>query len=141
MILPDSAVLLYAFNDASPGYARYGSWLDSVLNGDQPYGMSPQVLSTVVRIATNRAIYSRPAPLEEVLQFCRDVMAPEQCQVIQPGPRHWSIFNDLCLKSQAKGNQVADAWLAALAIEWGCEWVTTNSDFGRFSGLRWRPPF
>ncbi len=141
MILPDSAVLLYAFNDASPGYARYGSWLDSVLNGDQPYGMSPQVLSTVVRIATNRAVYSRPAQLEEVLQFCRDVMAPEHCQVIQPGPRHWSIFNDLCLKSQAKGNQVADAWLAALAIEWGCEWVTTNSDFGRFPGLRWRPPF
>jgi len=36
---------------------------------------------------------------------------------------------------------VADAWLAALAIESGCEWVTTDGDFGRFNGLTWRTPF
>ena len=141
MILPDLPVLLYAFNDTAPGYARYGAWLDTVLNGDQPYGISPVVLSNLVRTATSRSIYSRPAQLEEALQFCNDVMAPERCQIVTPGPRHWSIFQDLCLKSRAQGNQVADAWLAALAIEWGCEWVTTNSDFGRFPGLRWRPPF
>ena len=34
-----------------------------------------------------------------------------------------------------------DAWLAALAIESGCEWVTTDRDYARFPGLRWREPF
>jgi predicted nucleic acid-binding protein len=39
-----------------------------------------------------------------------------------------------------KGNLVQDAYLAALAIESGCEWVTTDRDFTRFKGLRRRHP-
>jgi predicted nucleic acid-binding protein len=35
---------------------------------------------------------------------------------------------------------VPDAYLAAMAIESGCEWVTTDRDFSRFSGLHWRYP-
>ena len=29
----------------------------------------------------------------------------------------------------------------ALAIESGCEWVTTDRDYARFTGLRWRTSF
>ena len=36
---------------------------------------------------------------------------------------------------------IADAFLAALAIEFGCEWITTDRDYSRFPGLRWRSPF
>lgn len=39
-----------------------------------------------------------------------------------------------------KGNLVADAYLAAMAIEAGCEWVTTDRDLSRFRGPRWRHP-
>jgi len=35
---------------------------------------------------------------------------------------------------------VADAYLAALAIGSGSEWVTTDRDYARFPGLRWRHP-
>jgi predicted nucleic acid-binding protein len=35
---------------------------------------------------------------------------------------------------------VSDAYLAALAIEHGCEWITTDRDFSRFPGLKWRHP-
>jgi uncharacterized protein len=38
------------------------------------------------------------------------------------------------------GNLVQDAWFAALAIESGCEWITTDRDFARFDGLQWRAP-
>ena len=57
-----------------------------------------------------------------------------------PGARHWAIFERLCKHAGAKGNLVADAYLAALAIERGCEWVTTDRDFSRFEGLKWRHP-
>jgi predicted nucleic acid-binding protein len=57
-----------------------------------------------------------------------------------PGPRHWKIFVDLCRATGARGNRVPDAYLAALAIESGSEWVTTDRDFARFEGLRWRYP-
>ena len=40
----------------------------------------------------------------------------------------------------AKGNLVPDAYLAALAIESGSEWITTDRDFSRFPGLCWRHP-
>jgi predicted nucleic acid-binding protein len=59
---------------------------------------------------------------------------------VTPGPRHWGIFIKLCNDAGVKGNLVADAYLAALAIESGCEWVTTDGDFARFSGLRWKHP-
>jgi uncharacterized protein len=52
-----------------------------------------------------------------------------------------SIFEDLCRKSVATGNLVQDAWFAALAVESGCEWITTDGDFARFHGLRWQRPF
>ncbi len=60
--------------------------------------------------------------------------------VIVPGTRHWSIFLDHCGAAKASGNLVQDAWLAALAIESGCEWITTDRDYSRFPGLTWREP-
>jgi hypothetical protein len=141
VILPDVNVLLYAFRDDSVDHARYRGWLDSVVNGDEAYGMSPQVLSSVVRIATHPRIYVAPARLEEVLCFARVLLEQPTCTVVQPGPRHYAIFEDLCRRAAATGNLVQDAWLAALAVESGCEWITTDGDFARFAGLRWRRPF
>jgi hypothetical protein len=63
------------------------------------------------------------------------------CTLVQPGTRHWSVFDDLCRAASATGNLAQDAWFAALAVESGCEWITTDRDFARFPGLRWRPPF
>jgi len=34
----------------------------------------------------------------------------------------------------------SDSHLAALAIESGSEWITSDRGFARFSGLRWRAP-
>ena len=36
---------------------------------------------------------------------------------------------------------VAMTSLAALAIESGCEWITTDGDYARFAGLSWSRPF
>jgi len=35
-------------------------------------------------------------------------------------------------------NVLVYAFFAALAIETGCEWITTDRGFSRFPGLRWR---
>ena len=48
---------------------------------------------------------------------------------IEPGPRHFDLFARLCVEAGARGNLVADGYLAALAIESGCEWITTDRDF------------
>lgn len=141
MILPDVNVLLYAFRSDSVDHARYRGWLDEVVNGDEAYGMSPQVLSSVIRIATHQRIYNSPSRLEEALSFARVLLEQPTCTVVQPGARHFSLFEGLCRRAAATGNLVQDAWLAALAVEHGCEWISTDGDYARFPGLRWRRPF
>ena len=44
------------------------------------------------------------------------------------------------IAGSARGNDVPDAYLAALAIEQGATWITTDRGFARFPGLRWRLP-
>ena len=140
MILPDVNVVLYAFRSDTQNHNVVRAWLDLVINGDAIYGMSPQVLASVLRLATNPRIFSRPSQTNDVLQFASLLLDQSHCQIIQPGSRHWSIFRNLCQDANAKGNLVQDAWFAALAIESGCEWITTDRDFARFPGLRWRTP-
>jgi toxin-antitoxin system PIN domain toxin len=140
MILADVNVLIYAFRRDTEEHDQARNWLDSVVQADALFGMSPLVLSAVVRIATNRRFYARPSSLDETLAFCDDLLAQEHCEVIQPGPTHWSIFADLCRSTKTVGPKVTDAWFAALAIESRCEWVTFDRDFARFPGLRWSTP-
>lgn len=78
--------------------------------------------------------------MEDALIFCSQVRDQAHCVRIVPGPRHWKIFTELCQTVGAKGNLIPDAWLAALAIESGCEWFSTDRDFSRFPGLKFRHP-
>jgi toxin-antitoxin system PIN domain toxin len=111
-----------------------------VLNGDEAYGISELVLAFVSRIATHPRVFDPPTSLEETLAFVDVVRNQPQCVLIAPGPQHWSIFCRLCRQAGAKGSLVTDAYLAALAIESGSEWITADRDFSRFPGLRWRHP-
>ncbi len=138
MILCDVNVYLQAFRSDAGDHARCRTWLDAVVNGPSRYGVSPQALSAVLRIATNPRAFTQPSSLEEALRFCDAVLAGPHCVSVQPGDRHWEIFRRLCLDAGARGNVVPDAWFAALAIEWGCEWITLDRGFARFPGLRWR---
>jgi uncharacterized protein len=79
--------------------------------------------------------------MEDALAFLDDVRNQVHCMIVTPGMRHWSIFVELCRLTGVRGTLVPDAYLAALAIESGSEWITFDRDFGRFPGLRWRRPF
>lgn len=140
MILPDVNVLIYAFREDVPEHAICRPWLDSVIMGDARFGLSPLALAAVVRITTGARPYRRPSTAEDALGFCDDLLEQPHCHVVEPGNRHWDIFKRLCLEANIRGPLITDAWYAALAIEWGCEWITMDRDFARFPGLRWRMP-
>jgi uncharacterized protein len=141
VILTDVNVLLHAHREEAADHRRFRSWLESVIEQPEAFGVSEIVLSAFVRVATHRRVYDPPTPLESALAFCRLLREQPNAIIISPGARHWSIFTDLCHRANARGDLVADAYLAAMAIESGCEWVTTDRDFSRFPGLRWRHPF
>jgi len=71
------------------------------------------------------------------LRLCYRPAQPIRAQAFaRPGERHWDIFRDLCVATGTRGGDTTDAWYAALAIEWGCEWVTFDRDFLKFPGLK-----
>jgi toxin-antitoxin system PIN domain toxin len=140
MILPDVNVLIYAFRADVPQHPACKAWLDDVVRGDERFGLSPLALAALARVTTNRRVYVNPSPFDEVFGFCEDLLGQPHCQIVEPGERHWTIFKQLCVETNTRGPLVTDAWYAALAIEWGCEWVTLDRAFARFPGLRWRLP-
>jgi toxin-antitoxin system PIN domain toxin len=140
MILPDVNVLVYAFREDVPQYPICRPWLDAVVASDARFGISPLALSAVVRVTTSPRVYQTPSTLDDALGFCEDLLGQPHCQTVEPGERHWDIFKRLCIDTETRGPRVTDAWYAALAIEWGCEWITLDRDFARFPGLRWQAP-
>jgi toxin-antitoxin system PIN domain toxin len=140
MIQFDVNVLIYATDAAAADHLRYRSWLDGVILGSSAFAVSDLVLSSFLRIVTNPRIFNTPSSLSTALAIVEGIRARPNCVVVQPGPRHWEIFVDLCRRVNAKGNLIPDAYFASLAIESGSEWYTTDRDYARFPGLRWRHP-
>ena len=140
MILIDVNVLVYAHRTDAPGHSAYRGWLEELINGDQAYGFSELVLSGFLRVVTHPRVFDPPSDLASGLAFAQVIRSQPNAVPITPGPRHWGIFVRLCEAARAKGNLIPDAYLAALAIESGSEWVTTDRDYSRFPGLRWRHP-
>jgi toxin-antitoxin system PIN domain toxin len=140
MLLPDVNVLVYAHRQDGPEYSLYRPWLEELVSADTAFGMADIVLTGFLRIVTNPRVFARPTPVNLAVSFAEELRAQPNCVMVAPGPRHWSIFSRLCLEAGARGNLVADAYLAALAIESGSEWITSDRGFSRFPGLRWRHP-
>jgi toxin-antitoxin system PIN domain toxin len=135
LILFDANVLVHAFRSDAADHQRYKAWVESVVNEPAQYGVSTQALALVVRICTHPRVFRRPSSLADVLQFCRVLVERPNAILVSPGKEHWSIFESLCEAFGATGNLVQKAWFTALAIESGCEWITTDPDYGRFKKL------
>ena len=140
MILFDVNLLVNSVNNQAEDQARYKAWFDNLGRSSEAFGCSDLVLSGFIRIVTNRRVFPAPLSLDEALAVTEGLHALPNCIPVSPGRRHWKIFTDLCRKVNARGNLVPDAYLAALAIESGSEWISADRGFARFPGLRWRHP-
>lgn len=140
MILFDVNVLIYSVSPLATNHDRYRGWIDEATQGQAAFGVCDIVLSGFIRIVTNRKAFRNSSSSEEAIEVVERIRSRPNCVVISPGARHWEIFVHLCRQVNARGNLVPDAYLAALAIESGSEWITTDRDYARFPGLRWRHP-
>lgn len=111
-----------------------------MLAGGEPFTVPDGVWASFVRIATNRRIFTVPTPLDDAFGFLTSVRAQPQHVALVPGERHLALFETLCREADASGDLAADAYVAALAVEHGCELITLDRDFARFPELRWRLP-
>jgi toxin-antitoxin system PIN domain toxin len=133
-------VLVYAYREDLPRHAEFRAWLEDVLNSPRPYAVSDEVLAGFLRVVTHPRVFKTRSDLDSALAFAQMVRDQPNAVHVAPGPWHWGLFVDLCRAVEARGNLIPDAFLAAVAIETGSELVTTDRDFARFPGLRWRHP-
>jgi toxin-antitoxin system PIN domain toxin len=140
VIAPDVNVLLYAFREDSERHPEYHAWLQNALNGTEPVALFEPVLSAVLRIATHPAIFKPPSPREAVEAFIDTCLAAPAAKAVRAETHHWTLFRSLCTKAACRGNLIQDAFLAAIALEHDCTFVTTDGHYARFPELRWRHP-
>jgi toxin-antitoxin system PIN domain toxin len=140
MKLLDVNILVEAHRADAPRHEPLNEWLLRELKTYSGVGVSELVLSGFLRVVTHPKVFKEPTPLVEALEFIEDFRSRRAVRIAQPGAEHWGIFTDLLMRCDAVGNLIPDAYHAALAMEFGYEWISLDRGFSRYAGLRWRHP-
>lgn len=141
MKLVDTNVLLYAVDERSERHAAAKGWLDSALSGQISVGFSWMALVGFVRISTHPNFFEAPMSTDEAMD-CVDLWTgARSAHLLHPGARHSRILREILEEVGQDGTLVSDAHIAALAKEHKATVVTFDSDFARFSGVRWEKPW
>ncbi|MGQ0616580.1 MAG: TA system VapC family ribonuclease toxin [Acidimicrobiia bacterium] len=139
-MLVDANLLLYARNLDSDQHGRAREWLTSRLNGPARTGLPWSSLSAFVRIATNSRAFPQPLGPREAWAQVEEWLAAPAAWVPLPTDRHAEVFGRLVVEHRVSGPLVANAELAALAIEHGLTVASTDQDFARFQEVAWVDP-
>lgn len=139
MIFPDVNLLLYAYDKASDFHAASASWLESVLD-TQPVFFSWQTVTGFLRIITNPRASARPLTIDAAVEIVDSWLERDNVYLVSLEKKNWPLFVKLLKDSQATGNLVMDAHLAALATSCGASLASTDRDFARFPGLQFTNP-
>jgi len=140
MIIVDVNLLVYAVNEDAPDHQKAKSWLESAVSGTETVGLPWIVLLAFLRLTTRAGLFQRPLRVETAFDVIHSWLQQPTVTVPEPTSRHLQTLRDLVSPLGTGGNLTSDAHLAALAIEHGAEVCSTDSDFARFSRLRWRNP-
>ena len=140
MLLVDVNLLVYAVFEDSARHEAAREWLDLTLRGTEPVALPWAVLTGFIRISTNPRIMSVPLTLDQAIGYVDEWLALPVVRVIGPTHAHQQVFARMLRATNATGNLVSDAQLAALATEHGYSLASTDDDFRRFPGLHWLNP-
>jgi toxin-antitoxin system PIN domain toxin len=140
MIIPDINLLIYAYNSEAPQHTAAKLWLESLLNGTTPVGLTWLAISGFIRIMTHPRVLARPMLTEDATRIARSWLARTPVRILNPAGAFGEIFLSNLERLGAAGNLTTDAQFAALAIEHQAELHSCDSDFSRFPGLHWRNP-
>ena len=140
MILPDVNLLLYVHNRSAAQHEAAGRWLEAALAGPEPVALTWTTILGFLRIATNPKVYPNPMTVAEGIAAVNEWLVHPAVALLHMGERHWEILTGLIVRGSVSGPGITDAHLAALAIEHGLEVCSNDSDFARFSEVRWINP-
>lgn len=140
MILLDANLLLYTKVKNYPQHKATAAWFEKQVDESVRIGLPWLSLLAFLRIGTNPRVYESPLSINDAWAQIEAWLVLPNTWIPQPTDQHQIVLGRLLRETQAIANLIPDAHLATLAIEHGLEICTTDSDFARFRGCKWRNP-
>lgn len=138
MILPDVNILIHAVDADSHKNERIRTWWDQTLSEQAPVFLAWAVILGFVRTTTNPRILGAPLSIGDAAAYVDAWLGQSPVRIVSPQQGHWTLVKKLLQDAGTAGNLTTDAHLAALAIQWDCVLYSTDADFARFHGLKWK---
>ena len=139
-MLIDANLLLFAVDRTAHAHLRAAAWLEERLNGDRRIGLPWESLTAFVRIATHPRASTHPLTPADAWKFVDAWLSAPASWIPQPTEAHADVLGRLIRSYRLSGNLIPDGHLAALAIEHGLEVCSADTDFARFTEIRWQNP-
>lgn len=139
-MLLDANLLLYAVDKRAAQHQAAAGWLSDQFNGSRRVGVPWQSVAAFLRIATHPRVFPQPLAPATAYERVTDWLSAPVAWIPEPGPEYHRILGQLITAYNVGGNLIPDAMLAALAIEHGVTLYSADTDFARFTQLRWENP-
>lgn len=136
--LPDANIFLHTLNPRSAQHDVCRRWLDRATATNSNLFINDLTECAFLRISTLPRLRFSDVPT--TLKFWRRLLEYKHTRRINPTDDHSSILSALIVSLNLCGNDVNDAWLAALAMEHRATLVSTDEGFARFPKLDWLNP-
>jgi hypothetical protein len=140
MKLVDVNLLIYATNRSAPHHEPARAWLTALMRSDETVALPWAVLVAFVRLTTNPRVLVDPLDAPAAVGIVASWRSRPNVTVPEPTDRHLPLLQRLLVATGVGANLVADAHLAALAIEHGATLCSADVDFSRFPTLNWMNP-
>jgi uncharacterized protein len=136
MILIDTNLLIYAFDQDAHQHKRARAWLENIFSTNTIVGLPWIVIVAFIRVTTNKRAMVKALSTDQALGYVNSWLQQTFVSPLHPGERHWMILHKLLHESGTAGNLTNDAHIAAIAIEHGYTLYSADNDFKRFAGLQ-----
>jgi toxin-antitoxin system PIN domain toxin len=139
-MLLDANLLIWAHHEQFDQHSEAHTWLAETLSQVPVVGIPWPTILAFLRISTHPRALASPLDIATAWSVVRGWLERPNVRVPVPTERHATVLGQLLVEGRASGNHTTDAHVAALATEWGMELQSSDRDFARYQGLRWRDP-
>ena len=140
MIVPDANLLLYAYDSASPFHERAAGWWRDCLSGTETVGLCGVVLFAFLRLGTSRRVFVNPMTVGEAAERVRSWLDRSVTDFLATQEADVGRALEWLEAAGSGGHLTTDAHIAAIASRHRATVHTADTDFQRFSGVRWWNP-
>ena len=137
MIAVDTNVLVHAHREESPKHRAAHARVVALAESPARWGIPVFCIGEFARVITHPRLFDPPYTAEEACEALARLLASPSVVVLCPGSGYPALLAEAIRESDAIGNLVFDAQIAAVCRECGISrLVTEDRDFDRFENLR-----